>query len=828
MFMASLALFIPPARAAINILEFSPSATLMNSSDTQVNYQLDDFVNPQEAHFSWNFSKGMDSVLAQNLAQIKLKEAASGAEVELDRGDPATFKLDENGVIAAGDFKYTKKGGGNQKADSNQLRLVELNLKGTSLKPGTNYVIELGAGISNNADNEQLGKTYSWAFTTTEAGDTSAPTWAKDSNLQVTDLAPTSVTLSWPAAVDNTAVTGYKVYQDGNVVATVNDTTRIVTDLTPNASYIFKVEAGDAAGNWTKDGPQATVITPLKELLAAPVLKADTTDNVVGNSVTLTFEDNEGWRKAINGITVDGTNLKNTEYTVSAGIIEIATAAFTDGKDYSIVVKAADYKDATVTQKMLVVDNDNTGGSDPKEEPGPVPGSGAGTGENKDQDFVVESFSTRDLSPSSTVLWFDFSSGADTFLADNLSKIRVYEKSTGDKVEYSNQNYTKQGSKDNPPKIRRIELTFNNLKSGTTYGVEIEDGFKANNSNELSGTRTWQFTTTGSTTGPDVKDENTVGSGGGTVDGAGATVKIPAGALSQDIKVSIKKVENTGNLPLGSEKKLVSDVVEITKDQSGDFDKAITITLTFDKSKVDADKYEFGLYWLDEKADSWKKLENVKVDLSAGKASGEITHLSKFAVLAVGKTADPIENPEPEQPGKPLPKLTDINGHWAQKTIEELVATGAISGYPDGTFKPNRTVTRAEFATILVKAWKLESDNGKVFSDTSQHWAKDSIAVAGAHGIVKGYSDTTFGPNDNITREQMAVMIARALKLGEVAVGKPFVDSMKISTWAWYAVAATSKDGIITGYPDTTFRPQANTTRAEAATVIVRALKSMK
>ena len=490
--MASLALFVPPAQAEINILEFSPSAVLMNSSDTQVNYKLDDFVNPQEVHFSWNFSQGMDSVLAPNLAQIKLKEAASGAEVELDRGDPAAFKLDENGVIAAGDFKYTEKEGGNQETDSNRMCLVELNLKSTSLKPGTNYVIELGAGIvSNNADTGKLGKTYSWAFTTTEIGDTSVPTWAQDSALQVTDLAPTSVTLSWPAAVDNTAVTDYQLYQDGKVVAKVNDTTWKVTDLTPGAGYIFKVEAGDTAGNWTKDGPQVTVITPSQELLTAPVLKADTTDNVVGNSITLTFEDNEGWRKAINGITVDGANLENTEYTISAGIIEIAAGVFTEARDYSIVVKAADYKDTTVTQKILAVDVDNndTGGTDPVEEPGPVPGS-------------------------------------DT--------------------------------------------------------------------------------------------------------------------------------------------------------------------------------------------------EN--------------------------------EKDEPEQPGKPLPKLTDINGHWAQKTIEELVATGAISGYPDGTFKPDQTITRAEFATILVKAWELDSDSGKVFADTSKHWAKDSIAIAAAHGIVQGYSDSTFGPNDNITR----------------------------------------------------------------------------
>ena len=127
--------------------------------------------------------------------------------------------------------------------------------------------------------------------------------------------------------------------------------------------------------------------------------------------------------------------------------------------------------------------------------------AGAGTGANKDEDFIVEKFSTPSLDADNTVLYFDFSKGVDTYLDDNLSKIRVYEKSTDNSVRYTNHTYIKQGNKDNPPKIRRLELSFNNLKAATTYGVQIEGGFKSNNGNELTGTQYWDFTTTGTAGG---------------------------------------------------------------------------------------------------------------------------------------------------------------------------------------------------------------------------------------------------------------------------------------------------------------------------------------
>ena len=167
----------------------------------------------------------------------------------------------------------------------------------------------------------------------------------------------------------------------------------------------------------------------------------------------------------------------------------------------------------------------------------------------------------------------------------------------------------------------------------------------------------------------------------------------------------------------------------------------------------------------------------------------------------------------------------DVIGHWAQDYIRELMERQAVSGYPDGTFRPNANITRAEFATILVKALNLQPRAGKVFNDTVNHWAKDVISTAHAHGIINGYDDNTFGPDDYITREQMAVMIARAAGLYNAAAGTQFADSNTFSEWAVNAIAAISEKGIITGYPDGTFKPKNYATRAEAATVITKILK---
>jgi len=328
---------------------------------------------------------------------------------------------------------------------------------------------------------------------------------------------------------------------------------------------------------------------------------------------------------------------------------------------------------------------------------------------------------------------------------------------------------------------------------------------------------------TGSSGGGSVTPSGqTIGSKGGTIKEAGAEVSFRADAVSSDIKVTIKKL-STGIPSVPSGLNLLGEVYEISSSTNNTFKKPVTITLPFDPDEADNDKHNVGIYcWNNSQ---WVILDEVKADLKAGKVSGQVNHFSKFAVLLSKKDIPIDEGKEPVQdviaPVKPA--LKDISGHWAEANISKLVNTGAISGYPDGTFKPDSSITRAEFATVLVKALNLESRSGKVFNDTTGHWAKDAISTAAGHGIVNGYDTTTFGPDNLITREQMAVMISKAANLngGE---GKTFADNNQIADWAKAAVAATSGKNIISGYPDNTFRPKANATRAEAVTVIVKIL----
>ncbi len=171
------------------------------------------------------------------------------------------------------------------------------------------------------------------------------------------------------------------------------------------------------------------------------------------------------------------------------------------------------------------------------------------------------------------------------------------------------------------------------------------------------------------------------------------------------------------------------------------------------------------------------------------------------------------------------PTLIDTEGHWAKDTIREMADKGIITGYSDGTFKPDKEITRAEFVSLLVKAISLEPGPGKVFSDTAGHWAKDAISTANYHGLVTGDNDAVFRPDDPITREEIAVIVVRAIKAGPTENGKAFADSSQIASWAKDAVEKASAVGLVAGYSDGTFRPKANTTRAEAAVILERSMK---
>lgn len=177
----------------------------------------------------------------------------------------------------------------------------------------------------------------------------------------------------------------------------------------------------------------------------------------------------------------------------------------------------------------------------------------------------------------------------------------------------------------------------------------------------------------------------------------------------------------------------------------------------------------------------------------------------------------------------PAPVENDIKGHWAEKQINDFINKGFLSGYPDGKFKPNNSITRAEFVTTLNKAFGLTKTSGKVFNDSKNHWAKSQIDIAVSNGVCQGTSANSFEPDAPITREAAAKMIANYKKITDKHHNKikNYGDNAKVSSWAKNEVEAVLEAGYMNGYSDNnTFRPANKITRAEAVVTIDRVLKN--
>ena len=166
----------------------------------------------------------------------------------------------------------------------------------------------------------------------------------------------------------------------------------------------------------------------------------------------------------------------------------------------------------------------------------------------------------------------------------------------------------------------------------------------------------------------------------------------------------------------------------------------------------------------------------------------------------------------------------DIEGHWAQTEIDTLLEKGVVRGYEDGSFRPDAPITRAEFVALLNRAAGIQpSGVSNSFTDVdSRDWFAGDAGLAAAIGTITGFEDGTFRPANPITRQEVAVILARALGLDSVE-HPAFSDAKTIAPWAESAVAAVASAGFMKGYPDGTFGAVRSVTRAEAATLIQRA-----
>ncbi|HZK01660.1 MAG TPA: S-layer homology domain-containing protein, partial [Anaerovoracaceae bacterium] len=264
---------------------------------------------------------------------------------------------------------------------------------------------------------------------------------------------------------------------------------------------------------------------------------------------------------------------------------------------------------------------------------------------------------------------------------------------------------------------------------------------------------------------------------------------------------------------IGDESANVAKVIELQlalKDSNGELIEGIgkfgsKIQIAIEIGAEDGNPDLLAVFYIDEETG---ELKFVGGKVKDGKINMATDHYSKFAVIEYDKS------------------FSDIEGHWSEDYVKSMVAKHVIDGFEDNTYRPEGKLTRAQFAKLLVEVLELDKVAYKgEFKDVSDvHWAKDYIATAKQQGIIAGYEDGTFRPEQSINRAEMAAMITNALKLDKDSDSKileMFKDAQDIPAWAVEYVVPVVAEGLLVG-SDGALNPLGYVTRAEAATIIYR------
>ena len=203
---------------------------------------------------------------------------------------------------------------------------------------------------------------------------------------------------------------------------------------------------------------------------------------------------------------------------------------------------------------------------------------------------------------------------------------------------------------------------------------------------------------------------------------------------------------------------------------------------------------------------------------SAGTPSGSAVATYDEIVGNVAAQPDGAQNP---------PAFTDLEGHWAEEAVMSLAQKGIVSGKGEGIFDPDGKVTRAEITKMIALAFQLDASQGSGGSYTdvvSSAWYFNYVSYAAAAGVVQGYEDGTFRPENDVTRQELCVMLVRAAGAEQLRASAQsdvsFRDAASIAQWADESVGLLASAGIVSGDQDGNFLPEDGATRAETAKMI--------
>jgi hypothetical protein len=735
-------------------------------------------------------------------------------------------------------------------------------INGSAQGGGVPFMVNLDMGdnkieIVVTAPDGVTQKVYT--VTVRRQSDTESPTWPANSSLSATSIGQTGLTLVWNEAVDNAGVTGYCVYRDGEPLDTVAGSvySYAVTGLTPGTAYTFCVQAGDAAGNWTSDGPSTTVTTLPAETLA--VTGTDPADGAVGvaldEAIEVFFNRDITRGAYFPGIslTCAGTVIDYV-YELSGNVLTLDPLGDLDyNVTCAVYIPAGAVEDLSgnplgVEFSFSFTTRAPVGGTPPRIV-ATDPASGS-SGVSVNQTITVTfdeniragaNIDSITFKKGDAITGYSYTiSGKNLILRpDNVLDYGcVYTvivpagavedlsgNSLADEYHFSFSTvFRSGGDKDS----NRDRSSYQEFSLGTIVLSDLRIVRYKDYADALIPAGIVQKHVDAGVGGI-VVDINTIDrpvnitfpagvfkilankDAGITLDTPWCDLVIPPNTFGPggDVTVSVKPVKITGNLPGSLVAAGGAAGVLVT---GGEMRKKLTLILAGDPGMVE-DVTGLFIYRIDENGSytcEGGTLEdgNVKVNLN---------HFSQYAVLE-------FKNP-----------FQDITGHWAGRDILFITARGIAKGVASNAFEPDREVTRAEFAALLLRALGLEEHRPgqATFEDVDPGaWYYGAVEAVYQEGLVSGAGSGRFEPGRTITRQEMAAIMSRVLtKTGaDITMAEEekgvllsrLNDAPSISPWALEAVAVAVKSGLMQGNPDGAFVPASRVTRAQAAAIISR------
>ncbi|UHA75054.1 FG-GAP-like repeat-containing protein [Paenibacillus sp. 481] len=602
--------------------------------------------------------------------------------------------------------------------------------------------------------------------------DTEAPIWPNNEQPSVTNLKPTSATISWPKATDNVGVERYKIFGSWApyplLTVSGNVHSYDLTGLSPDNRYDLIIRAVDAANNMSGE-IYLSVVTPDKNQI--PDVNTPTwpeksmleVTNVTQTEVVL------NWPKAnaASGITqyvIEQTGATSNTITVDGNLNTHTITGLDANSDYSLSVKAisVDGKSSSVLSTTVKTLPNLTADAE-----APIwPNMGT--------------LKISNVTQTSAML--NWPAASDNV---NVKQYNVYE------------------ARQITPITTVTSSVYSHLVTGlnpnSNYIFTVKAVDDTNNMSAELSSSMWTLPT------PSSNNNDYVSSSSDSSWSSGTSSSIENKSSNSNLRtLSVRALDKELLLSPNFSPQITSYTIESLSDE-------IELRMAVEQTNATV-SHEGKLISEPEKVKLKPGMNVISLEVKAQSGS------AKIYTLNINVKADTC--------------FKDTKGNWAEKNICEAFSLNMVEGMANQLFYPDAEVTRAQFVKMLLQTLNVPTQQLSSyfpFKDADQipSWATAAVHTAVQQGMIQGYLDGTFRPNDTISRAEMAIIIAKAMKWDTTQIQQQigFADDPKIPFWGRSYIQAVVQKGVMQGKSGHMFKPQDNTTRAEATTALLRLKK---